>query len=422
MRWPDTQIPLGWSFSGQDQFTSLPDGYPLEAVQASWENWAEAAPCAGLYDEYCDSATLPGCDPAVTWAYPDASDDPEPGLLIATYLTLSSGGELVGADIIFGQDIAWITSDQAQAANCTAGYALEDAATHALGHVWGLGDACAAGTECAEAAVREATMFGVSGPCSTAGIEPNADDVAGIYDLYDVYPTVSATPTSGTLPLKVEFSVTPPSEVAGISWDFGDETTGTGFPTTTHTYTEAGQFSVSANVSLVTPECGAWSYQLREVAYLTACTFPAPEPGAEGLFQLEELTGLQWQTLNHTDVSVFGCIDTVQWDIFEGTDTAAAPLQSLTAWSPVIEFPGAGTYTVVLNVGGPGGLSAGALTVHPGESAPGTCGGAAAAGCALATALAAISAVSRRRSTRAAPTREPSYGLRHGHRFDRARI
>jgi hypothetical protein len=52
------------------------------------------------------------------------------------------------------------------------------------------------------------------------------------------------------------------------------------------------------------------------------------------------------------------------WEVYKGGSVSGEPVQTLSAWSPKIEFTEEGTYTVVLNVGGPGGISAGELTIE----------------------------------------------------------
>ena len=68
--------------------------------------------------------------------------------------------------------------------------------------------------------------------------------------------------------------------------------------------------------------------------------------------------------INQADTSVYGCIDKVSWDIFDG----AEKIRSISAWSPKIEFPEEKEYRIVLNLGGPGGLTAEELTLTVQES------------------------------------------------------
>ena len=66
-----------------------------------------------------------------------------------------------------------------------------------------------------------------------------------------------AAPSSGPAPLAVRFhgmaALTPPYEVAGWSWDFGDGSTGNG-RSTAHTYTVPGTYMVTLQVAAAAPK------------------------------------------------------------------------------------------------------------------------------------------------------------------------
>jgi PKD repeat protein len=222
-----------------------------------------------------------------------------------------------------------------------------------------------------------------------------------MYALYSVYATFAATTArSGAAPLEVGFEISSDAEVSGAHWQFGDGEEGDAFPTAAHTYERSGQFSVSAVMQLVDPVCGEVSYTQTEVAYVTACTAPIPEEGADGYFQIEPVSGLTWQTVNHTDVSTYGCVDTINWEVYKGGEVNADNLiQSVGAWSPAIAFPGAGTYTVLMNVGGPGGIKASALTVDVVDlgSQEALCSGAPGAVSLVAAAAGLVAGLRRRR-------------------------
>ena len=101
----------------------------------------------------------------------------------------------------------------------------------------------------------------------------------------------------------------------------------------------------------------------RETAYVLVCGEPEPADGFGGLFTYDHFDGLVYQMYNQTDVSVYGCVDQVQWEVYKGGFVSGEPVQVIGAWSPKIEFEAEGKYTIVLNVGGPGGVSAGELTI-----------------------------------------------------------
>ena len=86
----------------------------------------------------------------------------------------------------------------------------------------------------------------------------------------------------------------------------------------------------------------------------TTCGVP------EAAFTYEHVDGLQYKLLNETDVSVYGCIFEIQWDIFAPDGSLEA---SVAAWEPLYTFQDEGEYRVVLNVGGPAGTGAAELMV-----------------------------------------------------------
>jgi MYXO-CTERM domain-containing protein len=97
-----------------------------------------------------------------------------------------------------------------------------------------------------------------------------------------------------------------------------------------------------------------WDSTFRKVGYVRACGVP------DANFVVEHEDGLQYRMLNDTDVSVFGCIQDIVWQVYKGKTATGEPIASLTAkaWEPVINFPETGDYTVVLNIGGPAGTGA----------------------------------------------------------------
>jgi len=163
----------------------------------------------------------------------------------------------------------------------------------------------------------------------------------------------------------VAFQITSDSDVLAARWKFGDGQTSEDI-NPTHTYETQGQFTVSVSMDLEDAECGSYTYDSSALAYVVACEPPKPEDGADGFFTISHSDGLTYQTSNRTDVTVYGCIDTIEWQVYKGTgegDITGEPLQRIGAWSPKISFPEAGSYVVVMNVGGPGGLDAGYVVV-----------------------------------------------------------
>ena len=101
--WPSESFPLAWYFDPDP----LEDSLPLDAdvqraiIQTSWENWPEAAPCAGLSDEYQGDVNIEsrdGDDLRSTFHWEDELDEQETGTLAVTYTTTNG----LGSDLVFG--------------------------------------------------------------------------------------------------------------------------------------------------------------------------------------------------------------------------------------------------------------------------------------------------------------------------------
>jgi hypothetical protein len=191
-----------------------------------------------------------------------------------------------------------------------------------------------------------------------------------------------------------------------INWNFGDGTEGVlenpvPGQQTCHTYNEAGQFTVSMDVTGSQAECGEWSFTQRERAYVTVCETPRKADGGDiqGMFTYLEGEELIYQMVNQVDTSVYGCIEKIQWDVFQGEDKLA----SISAWSPKIDFSndgigtGAGEYRVVLNVGAPGALYAAEELIIDVREISGGCSTVPASGGVLGVIIGLLGLAARRR-------------------------
>jgi hypothetical protein len=384
--WDDRDIPIAW-WMDDDVEDSLPEGYPLEVAQEAWNGWYEAT-CAAIGDDFQEVAPMgdPGSDGKYAFYWDDPTDRVEVGVLGVTYSYPSSTRRVISgqtyflfadADIIFNDNVDFGSTQEIQDGNCNGQTAIEGVATHEVGHSWGLGHSCEQGDACTEQTLRDATMYWSVGPCDLAQNEINADDIQSITALYGPYGSFAATsPRSGAAPLEVDFQISSDTEVVGATWDFGDGTDPSTGTAPSHVYEKKGQFTVSVDMELSDPTCGSFTYQSSELGYITVCEPPAPEPGAEGYFSLETIDGMTVQTVNHTDVSVYGCIDTIEWQLYKGSGPEAItgePVQRVGAWSPKLAFPEAGSWVVVMNVGGPGGMDASYLVVDAKEGGAGGC-------------------------------------------------
>lgn len=425
--WTEDKFPLQWWMDTAPLEDSLP-GFAeddpttqIQIIQDSYDNWPEFAACAGLSNTYMgvqddeDRHTEDGHN-VVYWE--DPGDEADDGVLGVTYSvgngvkSKTANGivyqEMADADIVFNNDVDFGTTEEIAAGGCTSQTSIEAVATHEIGHLHGLDHSCEEHEACSDQDLLEATMFWSEGTCNIGAIDPNIDDVASVNALYGVYGLFEAiTPTSGPAPLAVTFAIESDANVIDAHWKFGDGEEGDGAPEISHTYVKSGAYSVYAKMTLEDPECGTTEYAQTEIGYVLTCTAPLPEEGADGFFQVKPLSGLTWQTINRTDMSTYGCVDTIQWEVYEGSDVDPAKLVDLDgngegdkigAWAPKLLFPKEGTYTVLMNVGGPGGIAAGKMTIEVTDL------GAAAASCSstpqlslVGAALAGLAAIRRRR-------------------------
>lgn len=390
--WDPTQdFPLPW-YQGSKQDNQLDPDYQTEALIAAFDNWVEAAECAAISHEYMgvreDSEGGYAYDETNTMGWDDPNGEVGTGVLGQTLCLPQSGGdpllEIEGetitrqldCDIIFNDDISWGTPEEVESSACTSTYSIEAVATHEVGHLWGLDHSCEdpdkGGDECVDLEKLYATMYWSAPPCSSTQSVPKDWDIGAITSLYGPFFTITTDDArDGGAPLDVCFELEGTDSVSGVSiesveWRLGDGTTSTEL-NPCKTYETKGQYTVSAKISGSTDACDAFEYTAYKNAYVLVCETPQPAEGMNGLFTYEPTEGLQVQMINQADTSIYRCIEQVQWDVFDGDEL----IQSISAWSPIIEFPAAGTYRVVLNLKGPGGEAAAEVEVDVVEASGG---------------------------------------------------
>jgi hypothetical protein len=396
--WDTDNFPVEWWFADNvDDNISLEEGET--AITTAIDNWVEGAPCATLSQEF--QGVREGhnggfiADSTHTYSFEDALDDLDGGTLAANVcfeageFAFSLDGEnyyySYDCDVVYNDTTPWMLAEDIDAGLCTNEYSLESVTTHETGHLFGMGHSCEEEDACDDPDLRYATMYWSTGPCDNYQNEVKDDDIEGIYALYGPYCSFEANENSeryGGVPHEVCFDVECNEPPENVVWNFGDGNTSEELEPC-HTYTDKGQFPVSLTTSGSGEVCGEWENTRRERAYVLVCGEPAPADGFEGLFTYSHYDGTIYQMVNQTDTTVYGCIDQIQWDVFKNDEL----VQSVSAWSPKIDFAEEGTYRIVLNVGGPGGFQAGELTIDvedkPGEVSSGW-------GCAIGSASASM--------------------------------
>ncbi|MFT5685151.1 MAG: hypothetical protein ACI8RZ_006100 [Myxococcota bacterium] len=389
--WDRDDLPLPWYMNPTVE-DSITEEYMFEVMQKSWDNWTTYAPCAQLSNEYMgvleNNYEPSGGDQLNVTYFDDPSEINGGGALAVTY-TITSG-ELAfsrnglnyyyayDSDMVFSQNVAWGTTEDIENGICNAEYAVEGTATHEIGHLWGMAHSCeeedVAAGDCDDQELYDAVMFWTGGACEVGDADLNDDDIEGINALYGPYATFEATTeTRGGVPLEVCFDLSSNSAVIETEWNYGDGQIDTLTELETcHTYTEQGQYTINVAIRGEDDECGEWEYTERERALVVVCEPPQPAEGFDGMFTYDRSADdddaddgtLVYQMINQADLSVYGCIEQAQWDVFKGDEL----IQSIKAWSPKLAFPGEGTYEVILNLGGPGGINAESLTIEATEA------------------------------------------------------
>lgn len=164
----------------------------------------------------------------------------------------------------------------------------------------------------------------------------------------------------GTVPLDLRCTATQPDleTLERVTWTWGDGSAPTVVTDTlteaAHTYTEMGVYSVRACFEGVR---GGIAYEqcVRKTNLVNACDVP------EVAFEAQP-DGRALVLRNLTSLDAHHCITEARWSVYEGSDTSGEPVVVSPAWEPMPELS-AGTYTVVLEVGGLAGTGAARATV-----------------------------------------------------------
>ena len=164
----------------------------------------------------------------------------------------------------------------------------------------------------------------------------------------------SATPTSGTAPLTVNFANASTGSITSYAWNFGDGTTST-LQNPSHAYAAAGVYTVSLTVT------GAGGSNTKTNPNYVTVSAPATAPVAG--FSATPTSGTAPLTVNFANAST-GSITSYAWNFGDGTTS--------TLQNPSHAYAAAGVYTVSLTVTGAGGSNTKTNPNYVTVSAPAT--------------------------------------------------
>ncbi len=287
--------------------------------------------------------------------------------------------QIYDADITFGKNRDLQSDAITAAQGCFNELSFNSTMVHEMGHSLGLAHSCEEEDICIDPNFRAATMFWTSkGACDTSRSTLADDDINSLQALYGPIATFACAGENdnssvlGVVPFDLACVVTSNRipDVTGVTWVWGDGGISEGLAGG-HTYEAPGNYTIQVTVDGESDACGedgaegTWSYDYRRVGYVTACDV------VQGEFRAEFKDDMSYKMVNDSDVSVYGCISEIQWSVFEGDSASGEPIQTLAAWDPEIAFPEKGTYTVLMNLGGPAGTSGAAITLDVGREGAG---------------------------------------------------
>lgn len=364
-------------------------GAPCASLGGGVISECEAMPCPSANQEPnedgdCTNMGFTLSDPRNTVGFNDPNRELEAGVLGANLTHRGAQAfQLFGtmyrwvgnSDIVFNDNVGFASHEDVTEGRCQGRTNIRAVAVHEVGHLYGMGHSCDQYESCTDPDLRGAVMFWTSPSCETL-VDIQKDDIEGINALYGPSATFQCNnqPDASQLTGVVDFALDCHvdaddeflAEIVEARWTWGDGEITEGIQVN-HVYDTPGNYTIELRVTGQRDTCqseenteGLWESSFRRVGFVTACDIP------DVAFTYEHVDGLTYGMINQTDVSVYGCINDIEWQVYEGDGVGGKMITELTkkAWEPRITFPDEGTYTVVVNVGGPAGTGAAMIVVN----------------------------------------------------------
>jgi hypothetical protein len=369
-RWAPEDMPLPVALDA----ATCPEGLDCDAaLEAALSRWL-VGECDDLaFDNTGAAGTLGGSPaPLDVMFVNDLSSDAAAVTLLQTDGALPFGlfvEQIVRAEIRLDGTVAWGDEEMVADALCEDIYSLEAVLTREIGVALGLdAGALSEVAPCEPAAdvessglVRLAALYAPR--ASFSCVPESADEVVG------------ALPLAMTCVLDAADSLNP--DVA--EWRFGDGGSAEG-SVAQHTYETAGNHTVSVTFPAANTCVTDANQRLDRVGYVRACAAP------DVAFGFNHIGGLDYRIENRTDVSVYGCVRDIWWNVYKGRTTKGRLLEGpIHTWEPSITVPEEGEYTIEVTVEAIGGVA----TITRGLQADGGIGDGYQRACAHVTPLSA---------------------------------
>lgn len=184
LRW--TQTPVSYAVSDRLSVPGVSIGDFQAAVGRAFETW-QAVPTATIaYRLAGVTAAIPGDEDGLSTLGFRDRPDLDRVLASTSFVIDMATGALIESDIFFNAAFPWSVSASGEANR----FDLQSIAVHEIGHLSGLGHSALGETELRDGGGRrviaaEAVMFPIAfAPGTIAGRVLQADDIAGITDLY----------------------------------------------------------------------------------------------------------------------------------------------------------------------------------------------------------------------------------------------